>query len=437
MTRSESNLQHTQNLVYHLFTNESEISTAIAQKKAAGVSDSLLGGSVAVGAKPQAPVDDHPITSGQSTQPRAAGEETPAHPQTSFDRYYAYASWYTSHKSTEYRVTVYEGQLECRPLISQSSQKKPPKRTEGDIRTFSKKSRKRLIDTLNTIQSYKWGTPIFCTLTVRHDRSTAPERCLDAFERWKVALRKSIGPHGYVWKLEPHKSGYPHLHVIVWPEARGADRKPERTAAKLRQLWLEAIGDADKHEVEHAAQAEVCDGKRKVRAYLAKYISKSDGYAELMVNRRRWGRSYNMAEDPIAEYIIDQEQGMALTMIAKNWCSERGGPYDYPAHNLDTILPWTLYCDLRDAYFLLKQVVTREWLAAVDDYIDCYATFEDTPEAMKTRLVLKDGDTPTLAGPEPKEPAITSASLRVKRQEPLEVLHDFRWAPPTTAPTDT
>lgn len=72
----------------------------------------------------------------------------------------------------------------------------------------------------------------------------------------------------FVWVLEPHKMGYPHMHLLVFGEV------PQRVQDKIRELWIKRYGIAGKAGVDFAIKTVEGDID-SLRNYLMKYISKS------------------------------------------------------------------------------------------------------------------------------------------------------------------
>jgi len=97
----------------------------------------------------------------------------------------------------------------------------------------------------------------------------------------------------FVYFFEPHKSGYPHLHVIFFGEI------PESLQNKIKTLW------SDKYKIgsfEHGVDFRPITELKSVRNYVIKYISKilrqdkiddwTDG--ELYFNAIMWREKYRL-----------------------------------------------------------------------------------------------------------------------------------------------
>ena len=88
--------------------------------------------------------------------------------------------------------------------------------------------------------------------------------------RWlSVWLRKYYPNIEYVQIMEPQRSGYPHLHVVLFGEL------PESAQESIRKLWSEKYkaGSAD-HGVDFSIRSPD-NGIKSIRNYLMKYIAKT------------------------------------------------------------------------------------------------------------------------------------------------------------------
>lgn len=72
----------------------------------------------------------------------------------------------------------------------------------------------------------------------------------------------------YIWVIEPHKSGYPHLHILVFTEIS------QLLQDKIKQLWSEKYKAGSKeHGVDFTTRIPEED-INSLRNYLMKYIAK-------------------------------------------------------------------------------------------------------------------------------------------------------------------
>lgn len=90
-------------------------------------------------------------------------------------------------------------------------------------------------------------------------------------ESWKklsMILRKEIPDLTYVWVVEPHESGYPHYHVVLFHELSEGQQE------RVKRLWAETYqaGSYD-HGVDFSMKKPE-ESIRSFRNYLMKYVAK-------------------------------------------------------------------------------------------------------------------------------------------------------------------
>lgn len=88
---------------------------------------------------------------------------------------------------------------------------------------------------------------------------------------WKwlsMVLRKELGQFDYLTIMEPHESGYPHMHIPIFRDI------PEQVREKVRHLWSEKYGFGS---AEHGVDFSIGESRtdiQSLRNYLLKYLSK-------------------------------------------------------------------------------------------------------------------------------------------------------------------
>ncbi len=136
------------------------------------------------------------------------------------------------------------------------------------------------------------------TLTVYQRNHTISE-CLDNLQEHKKSLianlryiRSQIGYLEYLWIIEPHKSGYPHLHMMIFTKE---DFMPYEE--RLQNLWAEKYGAASK---EHGLKLGSHDskGESKRLDFLTQYIFKYLGKSIVSENSFDDDKSNDMMSNP-------------------------------------------------------------------------------------------------------------------------------------------
>jgi len=138
------------------------------------------------------------------------------------------------------------------------------------VEEYCKRSGKSIV-TLLTLTGYQDGK----TSIDAKGKTTTREELFDNLTHgWRLLsnLIAKIYPNlEYIWVMEPHKSGYPHMHVAVFgyisPEIQD----------RLIKLWSEKyqVGSAE-HGIDFSAKS-IKESIQSIRNYLMKYISKDIG----------------------------------------------------------------------------------------------------------------------------------------------------------------
>jgi len=144
--------------------------------------------------------------------------------------------------------------------------------------------RKKLLAKLYLLDEYIRENPssiTLMTLTVYQDgdyseqmtgeKLTIPHSFNLLKKAWKklsMVIRKVLPDNEYIWIVEPHKSGYPHLHVVLFSDV------PLGIQEKIKMLWSEkyqagSFENGVDFEIRRPDQA-----IESLRNYLMKYIAK-------------------------------------------------------------------------------------------------------------------------------------------------------------------
>jgi hypothetical protein len=90
----------------------------------------------------------------------------------------------------------------------------------------------------------------------------------EGWDKLSKILRKYIKDLTYVWVIEPHASGYPHFHVIVFADI------PQSLQDKIKQLWFEKYQVGSKEHGVNFSLRNPDEDIDSLRNYLMKYIAK-------------------------------------------------------------------------------------------------------------------------------------------------------------------
>lgn len=206
----------------------------------------------------------------------------------------------------------------------------PPKtiKTRGNISTFSRKSRKRMIELL----ADEIRVPdLFVTLTFSDDTYSP---CMDDYKKHLEAFRRRL-ERAYpeisaIWRLEveKRKSGQyqdlymPHYHLLIWlPEDMKNCRdlivdkdKNHHWAA----WWHDITGSiSDEHLKRRGCDVQVIKSRRHGYHYVSKYASKSS--EDNLQIGRRWGRFGTIGQGSRADIIINKQTYIELKRLITSY----------------------------------------------------------------------------------------------------------------------
>lgn len=129
------------------------------------------------------------------------------------------------------------------------------------VEDYLRQENRHSIVTMLTLTGYQHGL----------SRGTVFENIRDALRLLLSRLRQSCKGIQYMWVMEPHKSGYPHVHVAIFGYV------PPEIRDRLSQLWAAKYRAGS---IEHGINFTVSnarEGIKSVRNYLMKYIAKGLG----------------------------------------------------------------------------------------------------------------------------------------------------------------
>jgi len=157
--------------------------------------------------------------------------------------------------------------------------------------------RNKLLAKLYLLDDYIKENPsaiTLMTLTTYHDlkyrkdddspRLSIPEAFVVLKQSWKklsMIIRKQMPGTEYIWIVEPQKSGYPHLHIVLFADVSIGMQD------RIKTQWAKyQAGD-----YEHGAQFEIRqpeDSIESLRNYLMKYIAKGFVSTESRFGDHKW-----------------------------------------------------------------------------------------------------------------------------------------------------
>jgi hypothetical protein len=209
-----------------------------------------------------------------------------------------------------------------------------PDVVRGDIGEFSRESRRRFLNLLNSIDREKIPADNICFMTLTYHEKWGRD-----FEEWKrdietwwkrfereyreeygVEVNGELAAASLIWKLEYQKRGAPHFHcLLLW-----LGNRPNLPALRewVAQSWNDVV---DPGNAAHLAAGTQCDLAKKwggVSSYAAKYCGKQTNQlidqdtGEVHKNGRWWGVKHRRAL-PIRfeEQGLTEEQALTVRRV--------------------------------------------------------------------------------------------------------------------------
>ena len=229
------------------------------------------------------------------------------------------------HNSTRaVTVEAFHESVAARMPRSGSPQCQPPTRKQGDIQTFSRSARRRLIKKMMCVERRELSVPLFLTLTYheRYPSKNAPlKKELNAFLQ---ALRRLPEKVYYLWRIEWQKRGAPHFHLLIWHE----DPDHEWDAAAFKrwalETWHRICSSTSDDHAQRGADAEVCRTWKKAMSYVCKYLGKKGVPDDIEFRGRHWGASRDLPAEPALTVEMSESQFYVLRRIIRGWLETRG-----------------------------------------------------------------------------------------------------------------
>jgi len=215
------------------------------------------------------------------------------------------------------KVEIYENGTRIRPAKFRARHKfyREKPNTRGNVKGFSRWSRRRLMAVLGSIEVSKYGLPIFVSNTYHHQWERRNfKRDLKVFFQRIKRLYPSID---YLWRAELQKRRAPHFHVIFFPQKTLViDNK------KIENVWLDIVdpGSVDRHFQRFGSKILVLKNFRHLSSYVSKYVAKLDPEKQENPIGRQWGKSRKLKTDPVLELpIFSEDQESNIKRIFRKW----------------------------------------------------------------------------------------------------------------------
>jgi len=256
----------------------------------------------------------------------------------------------------------------------------PPVRKEGDITTFSKKSRFRLFRLFNRVHVSRLSDALFLSLTASPEAINSDDFQY-AFRKSFVPRLKKILPNAcWIWRLEPHRSGKPHYHLLLWSHNVQKNMQSEYWKRKIRKAWRLTIEDYSRAAELYSCKIRDVDSFQKARSYMSQYLAKEDKGRSLVVTGRRWGRTKNLPVDPIADIWLNNSEREYLEILAKSILRGQSRDSSRSIERIESYDSWFLWLELGTISWIMERLHFHD----VVDHLDLHVL----PQKTGTNMVL-------------------------------------------------
>ena len=190
--------------------------------------------------------------------------------------------------------------------------------TRGAIKGFTPKARRLLRQTLAEVDSA--AAVLFTTLTYPSANSPDPDRLKMDLERFGKRFKREFPEGAFCWVLEHHKSGVPHLHLLVW----GAEYRALRAWAPT--AWYEACKTGNPAHLRAGTRVEFPRAGHGLSEYLSKYTSK--GRAVGNADGQAWGRWWGVIRRSAIPWAAAEEHAIPFGVAVRvmRWQRKAGTP---------------------------------------------------------------------------------------------------------------
>jgi len=148
---------------------------------------------------------------------------------------------------------------------------KPKTFQRGEITSFSRKSRKRLLEMVARFEQREKTVMLTLTFGQRFPSANLAKKFLKTFLQ---RLRRKFPRVSGFWRLEYQKRGAPHFHLMLFDF-------PYVPAQDIARSWAEVIGDeycntANGQVRPPSVQIKLLKGKKQAMYYCSKYMAKTE-----------------------------------------------------------------------------------------------------------------------------------------------------------------
>lgn len=232
----------------------------------------------------------------------------------------------------EPKITVFAGMVKVNIPRSKTTNTMKFTAVRGAIKDFSRRSRKRMLESLAKTRNMDKGAFLTLTYPAQYPDNAADwKRHLDTFlKRLKRIAPKCFG----AWRIEPQERGAPHFHLLTF-------NHPNRIALFrqwVKLAWYQVVGSNDEKHFRAGTRTDKIMNRKHAIAYAAKYAAKpSEGGRRFITLDgeviehigKHWGMFNRAAADTseFGEYTLTMNEVVELRRMFARWLKSKGARY--------------------------------------------------------------------------------------------------------------
>ncbi|MCO6473710.1 MAG: hypothetical protein J5I57_08270 [Melioribacteraceae bacterium] len=196
----------------------------------------------------------------------------------------------------------------------------PSVHKRGEIKEFSRKSKRRMMLKLSKFNYDYYETKLFLTCTFRNIFPTSKTET----KQYLLSLIKRIEridkDVALVWRVEKQKRGAPHFHFILcFPKFYNGKEKRE-LSKKLKNAWGDLTHHINKYAYTLASDVRELNSNIKTFNYISKYSSKVDDENAQYRLGRIWGirgnvKEFDEIQFEVSQYFADELKRMIFNEL--------------------------------------------------------------------------------------------------------------------------
>jgi len=194
-----------------------------------------------------------------------------------------------------------------------------PTPVRGPIRSFSARSRSRMLQRLAMIDYTALGPAQWVTLTYHESYPVSHDLVQRDIDTWLKAIERLQPDMRYIRRLDWQRRGAPHHHLIIWfPDYYHAKWLAE-ARIQMAAEWHRIAAPHSIHHARHGARIKEVNSLRGLVSYVSKYAAKVDQPGDHAYEGRRWAASRRLPCKPQIEASVSLTEMHELRRLCRRW----------------------------------------------------------------------------------------------------------------------